>query len=1105
MKFQSKKKYNTGESLAEIILVIAVFSVMALAIALLVTGSFRGVLYGGTQTQGLSFARETWEGVQSIGKSSYANLQNGTYGLTRTNGVWALASVPDTNDIFTRTITIADSYRDGTGNLSSTGTKDINTKKVTTNITWPSLLFTKKITLANYFTNWDSADQSVVSFGGGGFSNTKLDITDFPNTVKLAIANSKFWKCAAIPGVLSQSDLNSGSTGYGVVSSGDYAYLVTSKGPTNLSFFTINKSDPAQPSVASSMPIAFGTVSCNNKGVCTTSTTTDSGGRSIIRASDGYLYVGTSDGYIYVIDGSSTPANPTIQGQIKLQSGAITNLTYATTTAGKMLFAGGVQSGSTRTTLYAINVTNPTSPITGTVSTSYDFGSKTVVGLNTAQRGKYIFSLTVDGKITVFDIASSTLKFVRNVSLQYVQSNTTPTGMDLYYNNLTGTSTLFVVTTNNANGNGEFFQFDVSTSTFKSTSTLPMQRTWNTMVGLNIGSGALTVASEGTNALIGLGTNSNKKTLVVVDTAPVGLNDVPISPDAPVRVVNQYLDPKSYNDLYWDQPQKMLFVASDDSTAIFQVISRQARFGWSCIQRSGTFSTAGSAGQAIMSTGTDAYIATKSSSYKLTKWDVDDFSSIPATPAANITTSNTTVNDIKFAGKFLVTATNAATVKIGSGQSAITKYQPIQVFDSTNNFGSQKNGLVSQSFDIGNLNDGTAYSIEVQDNIILAAIGSRVYKFQIDTNGVLSATGTPSFYDFGNGNTVNKIRIKPNTQFAYAATKDISGGQMKYFSFNDGIVPVGQFAIPEGQNATDFAYKTPYGKLWIVVGTDNNQGNNFFVYDVSSSSLPSSYLGALNAGAGDSTQGAGSGVRNVNVVNPDPYAFAGVNKNSQSLRIINLCGLYYESTSSVPLSLVPRDSCGLRHASNDPFSIVLDSVTNTLDPSQSVSGYIMSSDFNPTLPIDSENPGALFLSSNYNNTQGWIYTAIKGAAGASSQYVSDGEYEQSGYFSMPTAVNWNTVTWQYAVTPNCPASSMSATKAYIQVKTTNDATLLATLPYTGSAGTSDSYYTTNSSPGAAMIHPSNNGTKYLKYKATLLSDSTCTPYLQSVTFNYTKL
>ncbi|MCX6723768.1 MAG: DUF2341 domain-containing protein [Candidatus Staskawiczbacteria bacterium] len=104
-------------------------------------------------------------------------------------------------------------------------------------------------------------------------------------------------------------------------------------------------------------------------------------------------------------------------------------------------------------------------------------------------------------------------------------------------------------------------------------------------------------------------------------------------------------------------------------------------------------------------------------------------------------------------------------------------------------------------------------------------------------------------------------------------------------------------------------------------------------------------------------------------------------------------------------------------------------------------------------------------------------------------YVPSGSLTSSSFDTGTNATSYTTLTWQ-------PTSQDSATSVKFQIATNNDD---ATWNYVGPDGTNQSYYTV---PGTT-INSVNNNSRYIRYKVFLsTTDTSKTPVLTSININY---
>ncbi len=1015
---QKIKKYNTGETLAEVILSIAIFAIAATAVILLITSSFHGSLVGGSSTQATALARESFEAVRSVGKNSYNQLSSGVYGLTHASGTWAFVDTPDSNGIFTRSVTVSDVYRDASGNISTStfGTKDINTRKITATLSWPGFIGTKRLSFVNYFTNWDSINMSQMQggFGGGLFGTTKLTSavsTSSPtSSVQLTTANSKFWKCALVQGVV---DYPGTTQGTAIATYGNYAFM-TLKHNTTGEFSVINKKDSKNPYIVTSIDIG-----------------NDDATSVIISPSGNYAYVGTSGGNLITINVATPSATSSIGIVNTLPMPSNTSINkLAISSTGNFVYVATVAAGGGGTTkgrdFYVVSLATPSAPAfpTGGNLGIAKLGPNVISLVTTTKNNKYVYAVTDDStkKLMVIDVSTSSSPALAT-STNF--SGSVPSDVAIY--DSVASSTLYIVTSNSAGSAGEFFEVDVSSST-KPTPTF----------SLNLGNGALSVAAEGTNAIIGTQT-ANKKTLQVVDTAPITTdtdgNDVPVIPAQPVIVLSITLSKFSYNAVYWDANDKLLYAVTSDANAELQIINRSGKINWGCMIRQSIINLPGNtAGLSVFSVGNQLYIGTAKNNSKpeFYIYDVTD-QTAPTIPVAPGTTEiGAAVNGIAAAGGFAFLATGDS-----NGQLKV-----VDVSDTASP------SLIASYSPAGVNTPATA--VGVNNGNVLVAIGSTLYKLTVDGNGNLTFVGSTQL-----AGAATKI-VFYNLVYAYVTTAS-NNDQIQVIQYDGVPMVVNSISLGSNGNGTGLWLK---GK-WLLVGSDNAAGNDFFTFDVSGAgappNAPTSTIGTLNLGSKVTSLAA----------SPDEnFAFAGVNINGQEMKTIDLSGLLSTTTA--------------------PF-ISASSTENTLN------GFINDMYF-------SRDTNSIFLGTNDTGGESYIYGEIPGFAGFNTQYATNGTYTEFPVTDAGQNVNWNIISWTFSTSTGCSASSSASIKMQVKSSTLNDLAF-ASQPFEGPDGTDLSFYTDKT---GSLLNTDNNAHRYIQYMGTLVSDTTCTPYLTSVTFNYTK-
>src|SRR3989344_1590517 len=180
-----KETTNQGFSIIEVILAVFMFAIIAVTGITTILHSYSVNRLGEEETFATLYAGEGMEAVRSIKNQGWSNLSAGTLKLRRSNGFWEFngpGSDTDPSGRFTRSMLVSTVNRDVNGNIvSSGGTTDPDTKKVTAEVNWNfSDVRARSITLSNYVTNFRKAIATekggVLVYGDGG---TTLDTISY--------------------------------------------------------------------------------------------------------------------------------------------------------------------------------------------------------------------------------------------------------------------------------------------------------------------------------------------------------------------------------------------------------------------------------------------------------------------------------------------------------------------------------------------------------------------------------------------------------------------------------------------------------------------------------------------------------------------------------------------------------------------------------------------------------------------------------------------------------------------------------------------------------------------------------------------------------------
>jgi len=155
-----------GQSYIEILVAIGVFMLFSVASVLLFFGGQSLAVDSVNAQFALDYASEGIEAVRSIQNRDWDELADGDHGLVYSGGQWQFSSTNDSDDKFTRKVTVT--------------TLSDDTKKIVAEITWQTdPARPQVITLVMELTNWEAAQEENENVGGdtggGGTSGDWLN------------------------------------------------------------------------------------------------------------------------------------------------------------------------------------------------------------------------------------------------------------------------------------------------------------------------------------------------------------------------------------------------------------------------------------------------------------------------------------------------------------------------------------------------------------------------------------------------------------------------------------------------------------------------------------------------------------------------------------------------------------------------------------------------------------------------------------------------------------------------------------------------------------------------------------------------------------------
>lgn len=245
-KFTNRKYFNnSGQSLLEVILALAIFSLIASAMVTMVTGNFVALNQGGEQTEAESLAQEAIEAIRSIRDGAWNELIYTTSSASISAGQWVFDGEGTTETIgkYARTISFDDVCRDSNDDIASCPSiyTDVQTKKITATVSWDTGTGKQNsVQQITYLTNWDSQEWAQTDWSGGDGQAIWSDTTKYesddgniststPGQIILAQAENGVWSLSGGSEFIdtSDTDFNAGTfTTTTITGTGDEASIV---------------------------------------------------------------------------------------------------------------------------------------------------------------------------------------------------------------------------------------------------------------------------------------------------------------------------------------------------------------------------------------------------------------------------------------------------------------------------------------------------------------------------------------------------------------------------------------------------------------------------------------------------------------------------------------------------------------------------------------------------------------------------------------------------------------------------------------------------------------------------------------------------------------
>ena len=161
-----KLQAKGGQSIVELIIAIAVFSLIGAAMTVMVIGSFTALMQGGEHTEAKALAQEGIEAVRAIKDRAWNENVFSTSSVSINGSQWIFDGEGTTEIIgqFTRVISFDDVCRDSSNNITDCPGDyvDVHSKKATVTITWDIRAgVSNTVKRVSYITNWDSTSKGT--------------------------------------------------------------------------------------------------------------------------------------------------------------------------------------------------------------------------------------------------------------------------------------------------------------------------------------------------------------------------------------------------------------------------------------------------------------------------------------------------------------------------------------------------------------------------------------------------------------------------------------------------------------------------------------------------------------------------------------------------------------------------------------------------------------------------------------------------------------------------------------------------------------------------------------------------------------------------------
>ncbi len=218
-----KIKINSGQSLLEIIVALAIFSLIAVSMISMLVGSFVALEQGIEHTEAENLAQEGIEAVRAIHDRAWNEIIYNQSGVSTSSDSWSFLGEATTENIgqYTRIISFEDVCRNSENDITICpgDYTDVHSKKVTSNVSWITGTGVENyVEQVTYLTNWDSINWTQTDWSGGDGQTIWSNITRYDyDDGNVVVSNSG-------EASLDQTLATSGTNSWPFTIAGNYTY-----------------------------------------------------------------------------------------------------------------------------------------------------------------------------------------------------------------------------------------------------------------------------------------------------------------------------------------------------------------------------------------------------------------------------------------------------------------------------------------------------------------------------------------------------------------------------------------------------------------------------------------------------------------------------------------------------------------------------------------------------------------------------------------------------------------------------------------------------------------------------------------------------------------